>query len=235
MVIYKKKFQLTILLIFFISIWIIFYSNSEILSFEYIFEKTILLKDYIEHSPLKAFLIYIAVYATLVVCNFPVSSILSLSGGFLFGIWIGAMGILIGATLGSLIVFVISKYFFKDYINQKILVKFPQIKKKYLSNEIEAMMLIRLIPGIPFFIQNLALAGLGSKNFKFLVTTLLGLCPWAFIFSTVGEGLDKIFLNQEKIYLGFLLQFKYMFPIFLIIILIILTILLKKKFKNFFS
>lgn len=235
MIFYKKKIQLTIILIFFISIWIFFFSNKEILSFEYIFQKIVLLKNYIEYSPLKVFLIYITVYAILVVFNFPVSSILSLSGGFLFGIWIGAIGILIGATFGSLIVFIVSKYFLKDYINQKILIRFPQIKKQYLSNEIEAMILIRLIPGIPFFIQNLTLAGLGSKNFKFLITTLLGLCPWAFIFSSIGEGLDKIFLNQEKINLSFLLQFKYMFPIFLIIILIILTILLKKKFKNFFS
>lgn len=235
MIFYKKKIQLTIILIFFISIWIFFLSNKEILSFEYIFQKIVLLKNYIEHSPLKVFFIYIVVYAVLVVCNFPVSSILSLGGGFLFGIWIGAIGILIGATIGSLIVFIVSKYFLKNYINQKILIRFPQIKKQYLSNEIEAMMLIRLIPGIPFFIQNLTLAGLGSKNVKFLITTLLGLCPWAFIFSSIGEGLDKIFLNQEKINLSFLLQFKYMFPIFLIIILIILTILLKKKFKNFFS
>ena len=38
-------------------------------------------------------------------------------------------------------------------------------------------MLIRLIPGIPFFAQNLILAGLGAERLKFFFTTLFGLIP----------------------------------------------------------
>ena len=36
-------------------------------------------------------------------------------------------------------------------------------------------------------------------NKKFFFTTLLGLAPWSFIFSCIGQGLEEIFINLVKI------------------------------------
>ena len=49
------------------------------------------------------------------------------------------------------------------------------------------MLLIRLIPITPFLFKNLILAGLGAKNSKFLITTFIGLSPWAFIYASVSR------------------------------------------------
>jgi len=93
-------------------------------------------------------------------------------------------------------------------------------------------MLIRLIPGIPFFAQNLILAALGANNQKFFITTLLGVTPWSFIFASIGQGLDEIFYHQKAISLNLMMQPNYIIPIAIIIILILLILFYKKKFKK---
>ena len=58
------------------------------------------------------------------------------------------------------------------------------------------MFLIRIIPAVPFFAQNLILAGLGADNKKFFYTTLLGLAPWSFIFVVLDRALKNIYLEE---------------------------------------
>ena len=94
------------------------------------------------------------------------------------------------------------------------------------------MLLIRIIPGVPFFVQNLILAGVGADNKKFIYTSLFGLAPWSFIFASIGQGLEEIFVNQTKISFSLVAQPEYLIPIGAIASLVILIILFKKRFKT---
>ena len=94
------------------------------------------------------------------------------------------------------------------------------------------MILIRIIPAAPFFIQNLILAGLGANNKKFLYTTLFGLAPWSFIFGSIGQGLEEIFINKTALNFSLIAQPEYLIPLSFIAFLIIMIILFKKKFKK---
>jgi uncharacterized membrane protein YdjX (TVP38/TMEM64 family) len=93
-------------------------------------------------------------------------------------------------------------------------------------------MLIRIIPAIPFFLQNLILAGLGAHNKKFFYTTLIGLAPWSFIFGSIGQGLEEIFVNKTELSFSLISQPEYLIPIGFIAFLIVTIILFKKKFKK---
>ena len=94
------------------------------------------------------------------------------------------------------------------------------------------MLLIRIIPAVPFFAQNLILAGLGASNKKFFYTTLLGLAPWSFIFGSIGQGLEEIFVNQTEISFSLVAQPEYLIPIGAIASLLIIIIFFKKRFKT---
>ena len=93
------------------------------------------------------------------------------------------------------------------------------------------MLLIRLIPGIPFFAQNLILAGLGAKRLKFFFTSLFGLSPWAIIFASVGQGLEEIFIENKPLSFTLIAKPEYLIPVSLIIVLVIFILIYKKKFK----
>lgn len=209
----------------------IYFFNRDFFELKTLFIYLETIQNYISNNFLFSFLIFTFSYCFLIVCNFPIASLLSLIGGFLYGTWIGGIGIIIGGTLGSFIVFLVAKSFFHDYITKKLLHKYPFINQYFQKNELELMFLIRLIPGIPFFAQNLILAGLGGKRVKFLFTTLLGLSPWAMIFASIGQGLEVIFIEGQALSFALIAKPEYLIPLSLIIVLVVFILIFKKKFK----
>ena len=165
-------------------------------------------------------------------CNFPFASLLSMINGFLFGTWLGGAISIVGGTIGALGVFLIAKFFFLDFIKRKFSNKYSYIENYFNKNDLELMILIRIVPGTPFFLQNLILAGLGANNKKFFYTTLIGLAPWSFIFGSIGQGLEEIFVNETELSFSLIAQPEYLIPIGFIAFLIIMIILFKKKFKK---
>ena len=165
-------------------------------------------------------------------CNFPFASLLSMINGFLFGTWIGGAISIIGGTIGAFCIFLIAKFFFLDLIKRKFLNKYSGIENNFNKNDLELMLLIRIIPAVPFFIQNLILAGLGANNKKFFYTTLIGLAPWSFIFGSIGQGLEEIFMNKNKLTFALIAQPEYIAPLSIIALLIIFILIFKNKIKN---
>jgi uncharacterized membrane protein YdjX (TVP38/TMEM64 family) len=227
----KKILLITFFLIIF-SFWVIYFLNRDFFELKTLFIYLEIIQNYISNNFLFSFFIFTLSYCFLIVCNFPIASLLSLIGGFLYGTWLGGMGIIIGGTAGSLIVFLVAKLFFHDYVAKKLLHKYLFIHKYFQQNELELMFLIRLIPGIPFFAQNLILAGLGVNSLKFFLTTLVGLSPWAIIFASIGKGLEEIFIKDQDLSFSLIAKPEYLIPISLIISLVIFILLFKKKIKN---
>jgi len=230
-VINRKKIFLIFFLTVISSFWLIYFFNRDFFELKTLFINLENIQNYISKNFLFSFLIFTLSYCLLIVCNFPIASLLSLIGGFLYGTWIGGIGIIVGGTIGSFIVFLVAKLFFHDYISKKLLQRYSFITQYFQKNELELMLLIRLIPGIPFFAQNLILAGLGAKRIKFFFTTLVGLSPWAIIFASIGQGLEEIFIEDQALSFTLIAKPEYLIPISLIIILVILILIFKKKFK----
>ena len=227
----RKKIFLIFFLIVISSFWLIYFFNRDFFELKTLFINLENIQNYISNNFLFSFLIFTFSYCLLIVCNFPFASLLSLTGGFLYGTWIGGIGIIVGGTIGSFIVFLVAKLFFHDYISKKLLQKYLFITQYFQKNELELMLLIRLVPGIPFFAQNLVLAGLGAKRLKFFFTTLFGLSPWAIIFASIGQGLEEIFIEGQALSFALIAKPEYLIPISTIIVLVIFILIFKKKFK----
>ena len=227
----RKKIFLIFFLIVISSFWLIYFFNRDFFELKTLFINLENIQNYISNNFFFSFLIFTFSYCFLIVCNFPFASLLSLIGGFLYGTWIGGIGIIVGGTIGSFIVFLIAKLFFHDYISKKLLQKYSFISQYFKKNELELLLLIRLIPGIPFFAQNLILAGLGAKSVKFFFTTLIGLSPWAIIFASIGQGLEEIFIENKSLNFELIAKPEYLIPISLIIVLVIFILIFKKRFK----
>ena len=227
-----KKKAIWITLISFIALWTIYFLNRDFFQLDTLFSNLENIQNYISLNYIFSISIFISLYAFLILCNFPMASLLSMTSGFLFGTWVGGLIAIVGGTLGAFGIFGIAKYFFSDFVKKNILNKYSFIENYFKRNDLELMFLIRIIPAVPFFAQNLILAGLGADNKKFFYTTLLGLAPWSFIFCSVGQGLEEIFVNQTDISFSLIAQPEYLIPIGTIAFLVVLVILFKKRFKN---
>ena len=228
---FNKNFAALFAIFFLVLVWVVYIVNQDLFTLDNFFQQVEYIKNFIDKNFFLSFLIFIISYCCLVICNFPAASILSMIGGFLFSSWMGGIGIIIGGTLGSLIVFIMAKYFLLEYVKKIFLSKHPNVSKYFFKNELELMLLIRIIPGIPFFAQNLILAGLGPSNLKFFYTTLIGIAPWAFIFSSFGKGLEEIFIQKVEISIFLFLKLEYLGPLGLVFLLAIFIKVFKKKVR----
>jgi len=226
----KKKIFLTIFLLTILTFWLAYFFNRDLFELKTLFIYLGIIQDYIDKNFYISFLLFTSFYCFLIICNFPAASLLSLIGGFLYGTWVGGISIIIGGTVGSFIVFLVAKSFFHDYIFKKLLNKYKFINNYFQKNDLELMLLIRLIPGIPFFAQNLILAGLGAKRSKFFFTTLIGLSPWAIIFASIGRGLEEIFIEGQDLSFALIAKPEYLIPISIIALLVVVILIFKKKY-----
>ena len=228
----SKNKSVWIILIVVIFFWTIYFFNQDFFQLETLFSNIDNIQNYISNNYIFSILIFFLCYSLLILCNFPMASLLSMISGFLFGIWIGGVIAIFGGTIGAFGIFNIAKFFFLDFIKKNILDKYSYIENYFKKNDLELMLLIRLIPAVPFFAQNLILAGLGANNKKFFLTTLFGLAPWSFIFGSIGQGLEEIFYSKTEISFSLIAQPEYLVPIIVIVSLVALIIVFKKKFKN---
>ena len=228
----KNKIYFFALIFLILFMWVLYFLNKDFFQLENFFLNVEIINEFIKKNFLISILLYILSYFILVICNFPFVSLLSMIGGFLFGTWLGGFAILIAGTLGAFSIFIIAKKFFFRFINDKILKNFPNFKNYFINNDIELMLLIRLVPLVPYSMQNLVLAGLGARNKKFFYTSLIGMSPWAFIFASLGQSLDDIFVNNQKISIQFFLKPEYLVPICISVFLLIVIMNYKKKIKN---
>ncbi len=228
----SKKLLIFILLTIIVILWTIYFLNKDFFQLQTLFSNLEIIQNFISQNFFISIFIVILSYSFLIMCNFPFASLLSMINGFLFGTWIGGAISILGGTLGAFVIFLIAKFFFLDFIKNKFLNKYSYIENYFNKNDLELMMLIRIIPAIPFFLQNLILAGLGANNKKFIYTTSIGLAPWSFIFGSIGQGLEEIFVNKTELSLSLIAQPEYLIPIGFIAFLIIMIILFKKKFER---
>ena len=228
----SKKLSILFLITIFVILWSIYFFYKDFFQLETFFYNLDNIQNFISQNFFLSAFILLVLYSFLILCNFPFASLLSMINGFLFGTWIGGLISLIGGTLGAFGIFIIAKFFFLDFIKSKFLDKYSNIQNYFNQNDLELMILIRIIPGTPFFLQNLILAGLGANNKKFIYTTMFGLAPWSFIFGSIGQGLEEIFINKTKLNFSLVAQPEFLVPIAFVAFVIILVILFKKKFKN---
>ena len=159
---------------------------------EYLQAQRIYLESFVELHYVGSVISFIGIYIFLVVLGLPLAALLTVTGGFLFGIIPGTLYANIGATIGSIIFFLMVRNSLGFAIQKKYqqqLVWFNAQFKKYGKSYLIA---IRFMALIPFFIQNI-LIGLTKVPLKtFIWTTSVGILPASFVFAYAGRELATI-------------------------------------------
>ena len=150
------------------------------------------LQAWVAAQPLLAALSFVAVYVLVASLAIPGALILSLFGGFLFGRWLGTLLVLVGATLGALIVFLVARSAFGEALRRRAGPLGESLASGMRENAVEVLLFLRLVPVFPFFLVNLVAALFAVPVRVFLLTTLVGIAPAVFIYNSVGRQLGTV-------------------------------------------
>lgn len=139
-----------------------------------------------------AAILFMLVYTVSTALSLPTGLVLSTLGGFLFGTWWGGLYILIGATLGSTIIFLAAKTVLGDVLRARAGLFLKKLEAGFRADELSYMLVLRLVPLFPFWLVNLAPAFLGVRLSTFTIGTFVGIIPGAFVYAGIGTGLGAI-------------------------------------------
>ncbi len=158
------------------------------------------LRDYIEHHWLKAILLYTAVYTLAVAVSLPAASILTVTGGLLFGWIAGGITTVFAATLGATIIFLAAKTSLEKVLTRKSGPLLTKIRNGFAENAFNYLLFLRFVPLFPFWLVNLASALARIPLKTFVSATFLGIIPITFVISFLGSSLDSVIEAHRAAY-----------------------------------
>jgi len=136
--------------------------------------------------------IYVLIYAAVVAFSLPGATVMTLSGGLLFGWLLGGIWAVIGATIGATLLFLAARTALGEPLRARAGPWLKKLEAGFAKDAFSYMLVLRLVPVIPFFIVNLVPAFLGVKLSIFVITTFVGIIPGAMVYASIGNGLGSV-------------------------------------------
>jgi uncharacterized membrane protein YdjX (TVP38/TMEM64 family) len=143
---------------------------------------------------------YIGLYAAAVALSVPGASVLTLSGGLLFGWFFGGLWAITGATIGATAIFLIARSAFGESLRAKAGPWVTKLQAGFNEDAASYLLFLRLVPAFPFFVVNLVPALLGVPLWTYVATTFVGIIPGTFAFASIGAGLDSVIAHAKTGY-----------------------------------
>jgi uncharacterized membrane protein YdjX (TVP38/TMEM64 family) len=163
------------------------------LSFEALHDHREDLLALVAQHPALAPLGFAAVYAAVIALSVPGGAVLTIAGGFLFGIVPATFYVVVGATIGATIVFLIARSALGDPLRAKAGPRIRRMEEGFRKDALSYLLVLRLIPAFPFWLVNIVPAFLGVPLRIYVLGTLIGIIPGSFVYASVGNGLGAVF------------------------------------------
>ena len=147
---------------------------------------------------------------------------------FLFGLLLGKLLVVIGATLGATIIFLVARSALGDTLREKAGPRVRKMEEGFREDALNYLLVLRLIPIFPFWLVNIVPAVLGVALSTYVLGTAIGIIPGSFVYASVGNGLGAVFDAGQSPDLGIIFSPEIILPIVGLAILAILPVLYKK-------
>jgi uncharacterized membrane protein YdjX (TVP38/TMEM64 family) len=131
--------------------------------------------------------VYVILYVVATILVLP-STALNLTGGALFGPWLGLFWTSVAAIIAAVIAFIFSRTIGREAVAKRLAGRWQAMDTEVQRGGVFYMFAVRLLPIMPYGLVNFA-AGLTSISFKdYLIGTSLGTVPGILPFVWLGSS-----------------------------------------------
>ena len=221
-----------ILITVFLFLFFSKFDLQEITSYDFIKENR---SYFISLKNSNLILIFIFFLLFTILWVFPLlgfGSPIAILGGFIFGKWIGTVVVVLGLSIGSILLYLFGNYFLKDLIKEKFLNKYKNLELKFKKSEFIYLLIYRFIGGVPWQLSCILPAIFNVKTSNFFFATLIGIIPQVFLVVSIGDGLEKIIDQNSEVPSIFeiIVSPEIYIPIFAFFTFVLISIFLRKFF-----
>ncbi|HEX2978208.1 MAG TPA: VTT domain-containing protein [Candidatus Babeliales bacterium] len=154
-----------------------------------------------------AVLLYIGIFAAIVMSLVPFTPLATIASGSLFGTVGGIIYTLIGGLLGSTIALLLFRYVFRDFMLARHSAQFDKFQAEFKSHGMSYLLSLVLFPITPFSVI-IILAGLSDiALWKFLCAIGLGMLPSTVLYAYTGQQIATIESARDILSWQFILLF----------------------------
>jgi uncharacterized membrane protein YdjX (TVP38/TMEM64 family) len=132
------------------------------------------------------------VYAGAIALSLPGALVLALASGLLFGRLVGTAVAIAAETLGATLIFLAARHWFAAPARRRIGASARRFDDGFTRHGFYYLLCLRVVPILPFCLVNLAAAFTSVRLATYVLATLLGVAPVAFVCVAAGEGLRRI-------------------------------------------
>jgi uncharacterized membrane protein YdjX (TVP38/TMEM64 family) len=202
----NKKLALVILFIVAVTLFLTL-DIGQYLNLAYVKSQQNAIDHYYAMNPIKTGLIFFISYILVTGVSLPGAGIMTLAGGAIFGVVWGTILVSFASVFGATIAFLIARYLFHDYVQNKFKKYLEPINHGIRKEGDHYLFIIRFVPIFPFFIINNLMALTPIKTLNFAVVSQIGMLIPTIIFVNAGTQLAKIESPGDVLSLELILSF----------------------------
>lgn len=181
----------------------------------------------IEHHPALSPALFMLLYIIVVALSLPGGAILTLLGGFFFGVPTGTLYVVIAATIGASLIFLSARTALGDILKRKAGPFLNKMEAGFQKNAMSYLLFLRFIPLFPFWLVNLAPAFFQVRLRTFIWTTFIGIIPGSYVYTQAGKGLGAIFDTGQSFSLDAVFNAQIKIALIVLAIFVLIPIFVK--------
>ena len=135
---------------------------------------------------------YFMIYVVVTALSLPGAAVLTLTGGALFGFWVGVVTISFASTIGATLACFVARSVLRDWVQYKFGDKLAAINKGIEHEGAFYLFTMRLVPVVPFFVINLLMGLTPIALRTFYWVSQLGMLLGTAVYVNAGKELAKI-------------------------------------------
>ncbi|HCD26603.1 MAG TPA: TVP38/TMEM64 family protein [Gammaproteobacteria bacterium] len=143
---------------------------------------------FMQANPAVAWILFIVVYVLAVVLLLP-GSVITLGGGWLFGLGQGFLLVSLASTLGATLAFLLGRSFARDWVGARLatMPRFAALDQAIAERGAVVVFLTRLAPIFPFNLLNYALGLTQIRLRQYVLASWLGMMPGTLLYVYLGS------------------------------------------------
>jgi uncharacterized membrane protein YdjX (TVP38/TMEM64 family) len=161
-------------------------------SFENLKAQQAALESWREAYPWQAALGFFALFVAFTAVSLPGAMLLTITGGAVFGFTFGTLIASFAAVLGSTIAFLAARFVFRDWVQARLGSRLEGIARGVAEEGGFHLFTLRLIPGVPYFLINLAMAVSPVGVWTFYWVSQIAMLPSTVLYANAGTQLARL-------------------------------------------
>jgi pyruvate/2-oxoglutarate dehydrogenase complex dihydrolipoamide dehydrogenase (E3) component/uncharacterized membrane protein YdjX (TVP38/TMEM64 family) len=186
----KSKLLVIAIVVAAISAFFIF-DLKQYVSLDYFQSQRAAIEAAVAADPVRAGLLFFAVYVAATGLSLPGASVLTLIAGAIFGLLWGTLIVSFASTIGATLAFLTSRFLLRDWVQQRFGDRLRPINEGVAREGAFYLFALRLVPAFPFFAVNLLMGLTPIRTWTYYWVSQLGMFAGTVVYVYAGTQLGE--------------------------------------------